>query len=131
MIPFVRVPVLSNTAYFISFIISRISGFFINIPSCAPLPTELTIAIGVARPKAQGHEITKTEIDAKIAFKAFPTIKYQAKNVRIEMIITTGTKIFATLSANLLIGSFLLCAVLKSVIIFDKVVSFDCFNTIF
>ncbi len=129
MTPFVSVPVLSKTAYFISFITSRISGFLIKIPSFAPFPTELTMAIGVANPKAQGHEIINTEIEAKMAPKVSPTIKNQTKNVRTDITMTAGTKILATLSAKRLIGIFLLCAVLKSATILESVVSFDSFNT--
>ena len=46
-----------------------------RIPSCAPFPTELTIAIGVASPSAQGQDIIKTDMQAKIAPKLSPTTK--------------------------------------------------------
>ncbi len=85
--------------------------------------------MGVASPRAQGQEMISTEIEARIALRVSPTIKYQAKKVTKEMMITVGTKILATLSANLAIGIFLLPASLSKAMIFARVVSLERFKT--
>ena len=112
-----------------SFIISKTSGFLIKIPSLAPFATELTIAIGVARPRAQGQEIISTEILASIALKVSPTKKYHKIKVARAIRITIGTNTLATLSANLAIGICLLCALANNSIIFESWVSVERFKT--
>ena len=57
-----RVPVLSNTIVFTSFIFSRISPPFIRIPNLAAIPVPTITAVGVARPSAHGQAITSVEI---------------------------------------------------------------------
>jgi hypothetical protein len=63
----VIVPVLSKITIvdFLSF--SNPSAFFASIPFLAPCPTQVIIAIGVARPSPQGHAITNTPINANTA----------------------------------------------------------------
>ena len=60
--PDVKVPVLSNTTTLIFSIFYKISAFLINIPNEAANPVPTMTAVGVARPKAQGHAITRVEI---------------------------------------------------------------------
>ena len=43
------------------------SPLLIKIPFSAPIPEPTINAVGVARPKAQGQEITKTAVVASIA----------------------------------------------------------------
>ena len=88
--------------------ISRASAFFIKIPFSAPLPVPTIIAVGVAKPIAQGQAIIKTPIKfnkAKLKAGLGPK-KYHIKNVIKAITTTTGTKILAILSANLCIGAF-------------------------
>ena len=64
------------------------------------------MATGVASPKAQGQEITKTAMaEDKASPKGEPKIIQTAK-VIIAIDITTGTKTKATLSAIFAIGAF-------------------------
>jgi hypothetical protein len=60
--PLVRVPVLSNTKVVIEEIFSSMSPPFIRIPYLAAMPVPTITAVGVARPRAQGHAITKVEM---------------------------------------------------------------------
>ena len=57
--PFVRVPVLSNTMVSTDDNFSKYCPPFINTPSFAPLSIPKDITIGVAIPKAQGHDDNK------------------------------------------------------------------------
>ena len=65
--PVVNVPVLSNTIFFIEASFSKVSPPFISIPFLAALPIPTITAVGVAKPIAQGHEMTKTAIALKRA----------------------------------------------------------------
>ena len=60
--PEVIVPVLSNTIVSIECSCSNIAADLIKIPFSAALPVPTMIATGVAKPKAQGQEITNTLI---------------------------------------------------------------------
>ena len=77
-LPSVMVPVLSNITAFILCMVSRASAFFISMPFCAPKPVPTIIAVGVARPSAQGQAITSTET-ARISANENPAdaTKYQ------------------------------------------------------
>ena len=69
-----------------------------------PFPT--IIATGVARPRAHGQLITKTDILLAMANpKSFPAIIHTNKVMR-AIINTIGTKIPDTLSAIFAIGAF-------------------------
>ena len=62
------------------------------MPFSAPLEVPAIIAVGVAIPKAQGQEITKTETKAVRANrKVAPWKKYQTKNEKTAITITAGT----------------------------------------
>ena len=68
----------------------------------APFPIPTIMAVGVARPKAHGHAITKIATELRIAWdnaSSPPTIIQTAK-VRIEIAITVGTNIEAILSTS-------------------------------
>ena len=65
--PTVIVPVLSKTIAFIECASSKLSADFINIPFSAAFPVPTIIETGVASPKAQGQDITKTEIPIESA----------------------------------------------------------------
>src|SRR5699024_12262172 len=69
------------------------------------------IAIGVAKPRAHGQAITKTEIAiVKANVRDSPPIKYQPSPETIDNPITIGTKIPEILSANFSIGALDTCA---------------------
>ena len=57
-----RVPVLSKTIVWSCLVFSKISPPLINKPRSAPIPVPTKMAVGVAKPKAQGQAITKTAI---------------------------------------------------------------------
>ena len=81
------------------------------------------IAVGVASPNAQGHEITKTEIPIdKANSKLCPAISHTT-TANNAIVITTGTKIPLTLSAIFAIGALELVASSTSFTICAKVVS--------
>ena len=57
--PIVMVPVLSTMTVSTLCNFSSVAASLIKIPSRAPFPTPTIIAVGVARPRAQGQAITK------------------------------------------------------------------------
>ena len=87
--------------------VSRTSPFLIKIPSSDPLPVPAIIAVGVARPRAHGQAITRTETailrENSKSFKIANQIKNDSKEIK----ITTGTNHPDTVSANFAIGAFL------------------------
>ena len=109
--PFVSVPVLSKATIFAPLMSSIMAGFFMRIPDFEPLLRAQTMAIGVASPKAQGQEITSTQI-AQIA-ALLTSKKLQIISVSSEIAITLGTKIFEILSARRAMFSFLLALCCK------------------
>ena len=60
--PDVSVPVLSKTTVVIELMRSNTSPPLIRTPKFAATPVPTITAVGVARPNAQGHAITKVEI---------------------------------------------------------------------
>src|SRR5699024_12824636 len=85
--PFVTVPVLSSTTVSIDWVFSKCSPLLNNIPISAARPDPAIIEVGVARPNAHGHEMTKIEIiGIKLERKSLGvTIKYHIKNVAIDL----------------------------------------------
>ncbi len=63
-LPTVRVPVLSKATMLSFSEASRASPLLIRMPSSAPLPMPTVMAVGVARPRAQGQATTNTDIRA-------------------------------------------------------------------
>ncbi len=91
-----------------------------------PVPT--IIAVGVASPRAHGHDITSTDIPIDNANDTpFPS-KSHTKDVTTAIEITTGTNIPLTLSASFAIGAFDDAASSTSCIIFERVVSEPIFS---
>src|SRR5690625_7364199 len=81
--PFVTVPVLSSTTVSIDWVFSKCSPPLNNIHISAARPEPAIIEVGVARPNAHGHAMTKIEIiGIKLEGKSpDDTIKYHIKNV--------------------------------------------------
>lgn len=66
---------------------------------------EAVMAVGVANPNAHGQEMTSTAIPMDNAnAKEYPAINQMTADIT-AIVITTGTKIPLTLSANLAIGA--------------------------
>ena len=59
--PSVRVPVLSTTNVSTSAKRSSASAFLMSMPICAPRPVPTMIDIGVARPRAHGQAMMRTD----------------------------------------------------------------------
>ena len=71
--------------------VSRASADLIRIPLLAPLPVPTIIAVGVARPSAQGQEMTRTEMLIDRAnSKPYPNSS-QTMTAISAMLITNGT----------------------------------------
>ena len=109
-LPFVIVPVLSSTTTSIFPVSSRETAVLNKIPFFAPTPFPTIIATGVARPRAQGQLITRTEIPRA---RAKPIVSPNASHtiiVKTATAITTGTNTPDTLSATFAIGAFVAAA---------------------
>ena len=104
--PSVMVPVLSKTMVWIFLASSRASPDLMRTPYSAPLPVPTMMAVGVAKPRAQGQAMTKTEMrmEREKIQDSCPR-KYQARPDRRARPITIGTKTAETWSANLAIGA--------------------------
>ena len=100
-LPVVKVPVLSNIIVFVFANSSRVLPPFIKIPFLAALPIPTITAVGVARPIAQGQEITSTAIACSMlccVLKSKPNLL--SRNVVNEIPSTIGTKMALILSPN-------------------------------
>ena len=122
-LPWVRVPVLSSTTVSMAWRVSRASADLTRMPFSAPLPVPTMIATGVARPRAQGQEITSTATPAVRACSGLWVTASQTRAVTAAMTMTTGTNTPATLSASLAMGALELDASSTSRIIWARVVS--------
>ena len=83
-----------------------------RIPARAARPVPTRIAVGVARPSAQGQAMMSTDANATVAKRARgsgPTT-YQATHVTTAIPITTGTKTPEMRSASFWIGGLEACA---------------------
>src|SRR5699024_9235585 len=104
--PSVMVPVLSNTIVSTFPVLSKASALLIKTPFSAPFPVPTMMAMGVAKPRAQGQAITNTEIAmVKAKVNDSPPIKYQPSPERTDKPITTGTNTPEISSANFAIGA--------------------------
>ncbi len=83
-----------------------------RMPCSAAFPVATTIAVGVARPRAQGHAMmsTLTNVRSAYARRGSGPKSNQTTNVAIAMSRTVGTKIPATVSARRWIGALRPCA---------------------
>ncbi len=120
--PSVIVPVLSSTTVFTKCNNSRLSADLIKIPFSADFPVPTIIATGVAKPKAHGHEITRTAILILKANSKLWPCSNQTIPAKTAIVITQGTKIPLTLSANLAIGALEFPASSTNLIICERVV---------
>ena len=110
---------------------SNISLFFTSIPLLAHVPSLITIASGVAKPKLQGHATTSTVTNVLNAVaKSYPRSIYTIKLI-IAITITVGTKYPEILSATFAIGAFVLLASTTSLTISDTVDSFPIFSALY
>ena len=121
--PWVTVPVLSSTTVVTERRCSSPSADFTKMPCSAPLPVPTIMATGVARPRAQGQEITSTATPEVSARSTDPVAIIQITAVTRAMTITTGTNTPATLSASLAMGALEDAASSTRRIIWAKVVS--------
>ena len=90
--PSVIVPVLSNTIVVNLCVVSNASPPLIKIPCSAPFPVPTIIAVGVAKPKAHGQAMTKTEMkidNAKTPLSPANNHEIDDMNAKV---ITIGTK---------------------------------------
>ena len=126
-VPWVRVPVLSKkiASNFPTF--SRISPPFTSTPNSAPLPVPTIIAVGVAKPNAQGQAITiidikiiRANIKGGVGRLTYSPKIHQPKKEKVATPITKGTKILETLSTKRCIGAFDPCASITRWTIFDR-----------
>ena len=98
---------MSSTTVSTEWVTSKISPERIRMPCFAPRPVPTMIAVGVARPSAQGQAITSTEVNTlRTKAKSFPAMA-QITAASTAMAMTVGTKIPATLSAVREMGAFL------------------------
>ena len=97
---YVSVPVLSKTTVWMSRVRSSASIEVIRMPSCAPRPVPVIVAIGVARPSAQGQAMIRTATAASMAWAVSPANSDQPMKVTIEIPITVGTNTAETRSAR-------------------------------
>ncbi len=129
--PRVNVPVLSNTIVSTLPAVSRAPPLLMRMPFSAPFPEPTMMAVGVARPRAQGHEITSTEMNimrektkrSPSTARASNRKKYQIRKEERAMMMTAGTNQAETLSAYLWIGALEACASSTRRIIWDSAVS--------
>ena len=100
----------------------------ISTPYFAPTPVPTMIATGVARPRAQGQEITSTAIPTDIANSNPEPLTSHIAAARKAIPITTGTNTPAILSASLAIGAFDAPASSTNRMIWESVVSSPTFS---
>ena len=87
--PVVKVPVLSKITADSWSIFSRLAPPLIKIPLSAPMPVPTMIAVGVAKPNAQGQATTKTAIAKRKLNRISSWITpYQIKNVEAAIAMT-------------------------------------------
>ena len=109
-LPCVSVPVLSTASTSTFFASSSASAFFTRMPAAAPRPVPTMIAVGVARPSAQGQAITSTATALTKAWVKSPAKIHQPAKARRAMAVTTGTKIAEMRSARRCTGALEPCA---------------------
>ena len=90
--------------------VSRVCGSRIKMPRCAAMPVPATMAMGVAKPRAQGQAITSTATAWIKATSAAAPHHHQAKPVTTAMASTVGTNTAATWSTKRCMGALWACA---------------------
>ena len=89
---------------------SRETAVLKRMPFLAPMPLPTMMATGVARPRAQGQEITSTEMPRA---RAKPTLSPESSHTTVvtaAMAMTTGTNTPDTRSATLAMGALVAAA---------------------
>ncbi len=85
--------------------VSRASPFLYKIPRSAPIPVPTMMAVGVARPRAQGQATKRTAVKT-VREKGSPAPAMSHMRAAVKaIIITVGTKMAETLSARRAIGA--------------------------
>ena len=121
--PLVMVPVLSSTTISVFPVSSRDTAFLKRMPFLAPLPLPTMMATGVARPMAQGQEMTSTAM-ARLRAKAKGRPRTsQTTKITAAMQRMAGTNTPETRSATLAMGALVAAASLTMWMIWLKVVS--------
>ena len=106
------VPVLSKTIVLTSLAFSKLLASLKNKPKELAFWFATKILIGVASPKAQGQEITKTDTNTSKAIPKFHqksglgAMMSHTTNAKIAIEITLGTNTLETLSAKREISAF-------------------------
>ena len=121
--PLVMVPVLSKAMICILPVCSKDWEVLKRMPFLAAMPLPTMMATGVARPKAHGQEMTRTEIPLSKAVAKRTPAKSQPMVVRRAIAMTVGTKMPETLSAILAIGALVAAASETILMIWESVVS--------
>ena len=121
--PWVMVPVLSSTTVSILWAVSSASADLMRMPFRAPVPVPTIMAVGVARPRAQGQEMTSTEMTMLRAKGILSPAISQIIPASSAMPITAGTKMPLILSASRAIGALEEAASSISRMIWARVVS--------
>ncbi len=98
--PCVRVPVLSTKIVLSFWACSKASALRNKMPARAPKPVPTIIAVGVAKPSAQGQAITNTDTAETRLHTTCPVTNQPNKNVSKASTTTVGTKTWDTLSAK-------------------------------
>ena len=109
-VPWVTVPVLSSTTVRTSWAPSSASADFTRMPLLAPRPVPTMMAVGVASPSAQGHDITSTEMACDRADSSPAPSTIHTANVPSAMTMTTGTNTPLMRSAIFSMGALELVA---------------------
>ena len=110
MSPVVSVPVLSKTTTCVLARASRAEASRKSTLLRAASPVPAIKAVGVARPKAQGQAITKTDTACNRAVDPSAPKNNHAANVISAMIIMAGTKNSVMRSTRFCTGAFEACA---------------------
>ena len=126
--PTVSVPVLSKTTVSMRYADSSASPLLMSMPLLAPTPVPTAMAVGVARPSAQGQATTSTAI-MRVSEKIndSPLTPYHTAKVTSPIVTTAGTKKEDTRSANRCMGALVLCADSTNAIIWASMVSLPTF----
>ena len=122
--PMVTVPVLSSTTVCTLCSSSRLSADLMRMPCWAACPVPTMMATGVARPKAQGQEITSTAMAMERQKRtSMPPTKAHSRAAVREMAMTVGTKMPLMRSASREMGALEEAASSMSRMIWERVVS--------
>ncbi|OQA64374.1 MAG: hypothetical protein BWY37_02068 [Firmicutes bacterium ADurb.Bin262] len=129
-LPSVTVPVLSSTTVSSACALSSASAEAMRMPLDAPFPVPTIRATGVAKPRAQGQEMTSTDIPMDRAKENGSPSSSQTAAATAAVTRTTGTKTALILSASFAMGALEELASSTSRTICDRVVSPPIFSAV-